>query len=116
MEIVFLTLFLSVTTTGPRPVQVQAPPGTAAVVFRLDGEQVAGLTGPPWSVVVDFGEELVPHELDLIPEGVRPRPSTPFRKSRRVLSPIVTLSARGAYRNLIGGTNGTPPLLALSGT
>ena len=64
MEIVFLTLFLSVITTGTRTVQIQAPPGTAAVVFRLDGEQAAGLTGPPWSVVVDFGEELLPHELE----------------------------------------------------
>jgi len=64
MEIVFLTLFLSVITTGTRAVQIQAPPGTAAVVFRLDGDQAAGLTGPPWSVVVDFGEELLPHELE----------------------------------------------------
>jgi len=63
VEVVFLTLFLGVATTGQQPVQVQVPLATAAVVFRLDDQDVAALTGPPWSARIDFGEALVPHEL-----------------------------------------------------
>lgn len=35
----------------------------AAVAFELDGRPIGRLSQPPWTVPVDFGRDLVPHEL-----------------------------------------------------
>ena len=58
-----MTLFLGLTTTGSWPVDVKAPPGTAAVSYLVDGELAAKVWGPPWATSVDFGPRLLPHEL-----------------------------------------------------
>jgi hypothetical protein len=58
----FLTLFLGL-TAGPQLVQVSATPGVAAVEILVDGTAVGRAEKPPFSVHVDFGPELSPHEL-----------------------------------------------------
>ena len=63
MDIAFLTFFLGL-VTGPRSVAVSAGPSVAVVELRLDGARVARLTAPPWTATVDFGRELVPHDLE----------------------------------------------------
>lgn len=61
----FVTLFLGL-TWGPCPVEVAVAGQVAAVEFRLDGEAVEVLEGPPWAAEVDFGRALVPHELEAV--------------------------------------------------
>jgi len=63
MDIAFLTFFLGL-VTGPKSVALSAGPSVAAVELRLDGARVARLTAPPWTATVDFGRELVPHDLE----------------------------------------------------
>ncbi|HYT31141.1 MAG TPA: hypothetical protein VEO37_00995, partial [Thermoanaerobaculia bacterium] len=58
----FLTLFLGL-TAGPQLVQVSTASGVAAVEILLDGTAVGRAEKPPFSVHVDFGPELSPHEL-----------------------------------------------------
>jgi len=50
---------------GVHPVAVDIVPSlpAASLVVTLDGLPVARLTRPPWTVEVDFGEALRPHEL-----------------------------------------------------
>jgi hypothetical protein len=61
----FVTLLLGL-TSGRWPVQVMVAPPAVAAQIRLDGAVVAGLAGEPWSASVDFGRELVPHELTAV--------------------------------------------------
>lgn len=63
MDIAFLTFFLGL-VTGPRSVAVSVGPSVAVVELRLDGAAVARVTAPPWTATVDFGRELVPHDLE----------------------------------------------------
>jgi len=58
-----VTLFLGL-WGGAQPVELAAGAEVAAVELTLDGRQVARLEGPPWSAVVDFGSDLVPHRLE----------------------------------------------------
>jgi hypothetical protein len=58
----FVTLFLGL-TSGSWPVEVMVAPPAVTAELRLDGAAVARLSNPPWSATVDFGPELVPHEL-----------------------------------------------------
>lgn len=64
-----LALFLGL-TTGVQPVEVLATPEVARVEVRLDGTAVARLdaarldAGAP--AEVDFGDELMPHHLELV--------------------------------------------------
>src|SRR5262245_8146434 len=60
--IAFLTLFLGL-MHGVRPVEVVVGESVTAVAFALDGESVGRLEGPPWELDVDFGAEILPHEL-----------------------------------------------------
>jgi hypothetical protein len=62
MQIAFVTLFLGL-TLGAYPVQLAVEGPVATVELLLDGEVTGRIAGPPWSGVVDFGAELVPHEL-----------------------------------------------------
>ena len=58
----FLTLLLGlVTGSGSVALSVSGP--VSAAVVELDGKQVARLSKPPWTLTVDFGTALVPHEL-----------------------------------------------------
>lgn len=58
----FLTLFLGL-VTGVRQVEVSTSVPLESVEILLDGVRVAHARQAPWSISVDFGQELEPHEL-----------------------------------------------------
>jgi hypothetical protein len=58
----FLTLFLGL-AWGERPVAVAVRGDVAIVELRLDGFVAGQLAGAPWKGSVDFGPDLLPHEL-----------------------------------------------------
>jgi hypothetical protein len=58
----FVTLLLGL-TSGSWQVEVMVAPPAVAAEILLDGAAVATLRGVPWKATVDFGRELVPHEL-----------------------------------------------------
>lgn len=58
----FLTLLLGlVTGSGEVSLSVSGP--VAAIVVELDGAVAGRVEGPPWTLTVDFGAALVPHDL-----------------------------------------------------
>ncbi len=66
MELIsFLSVFLPL-LTGPQPVELAVADSVARVEIRLDGEQVAELSEPPWIVSCDLGEALLPHRLEAV--------------------------------------------------
>src|SRR5687767_2244726 len=70
-ELVLVTRILGL-VSGEQPIQVQADRTVAAVEIVLDGKQVATLRRPQWRAVINFGDELAPHELIAVaydPEG-----------------------------------------------
>jgi hypothetical protein len=60
--IAFLTLFLGL-IAGVHPVAVSVTGPVAAVQIDLDGTRAGAARSAPWTVSVDFGSELAPHEL-----------------------------------------------------
>jgi hypothetical protein len=60
--IAFASLFLGL-VVGLQPVTVFVQGPVAAVSFELDGKTVGRIGRPPWTLSVDFGAELSPHEL-----------------------------------------------------
>jgi hypothetical protein len=60
--IAFASLFLGL-IVGVQPVAVLVEGPVAAVRFELDGKAVGRVAKEPWTVLVDFGAELTPHEL-----------------------------------------------------
>ena len=62
----FITLFLGGLVTGPRAVELMAAEKVAVVEVHLDGELTERLESPPWRLEVDFGNELVPHVLEVV--------------------------------------------------
>lgn len=60
--VAFASLWLGI-VTGTVPVELLVPPETARVELLLDGNRAGLLTGPPWSLPVDLGAEIAPHEL-----------------------------------------------------
>jgi hypothetical protein len=64
-EIVFVTRFLAV-VAGAQPVTLEGDPSIRSVELRSDDVKFATLTSPPWSVRIDFGKEIAPHELTAI--------------------------------------------------
>jgi hypothetical protein len=58
----FVTIFLSL-MVGVHPVELAVGDDVASVEIVLDGEQIAEVHGPPWTVAVDLGDELEPHRL-----------------------------------------------------
>lgn len=71
IQITFLTLFLGL-TSGPQAVElaVSGPAPAAGTVspvstieLLLDGTAVGRMAGPPWQARLDFGPDLLPHEL-----------------------------------------------------
>ena len=66
MTVAFLTLFLGL-TLGVHPVTVTVAPGVTAVELLLDGSVVGSARAETgWTVPVDFGDELAPHELTAV--------------------------------------------------
>ncbi len=68
MIVAFVTLLLGL-TAGVRTVEVTAAEPVARIEMLLDGAAVGVLTGEPWSLAVDLGDELEPHHLVAIAHG-----------------------------------------------
>jgi hypothetical protein len=60
--IAFVSLFLGL-VVGVVPVTVLVEKPVAAVRYELDGKPVGRVERAPWTLPLDFGAELVPHEL-----------------------------------------------------
>lgn len=60
--IAFVSLFLGL-VVGVVPVTVLVEKPVAAVAYELDGKAVGRVEGAPWTLPLNFGAELVPHEL-----------------------------------------------------
>jgi hypothetical protein len=60
--VAFLTLFLGL-IAGVQPVAVSVTGPVASVQMELDGVAAGRTQSAPWTVSVDFGSELSPHEL-----------------------------------------------------
>ncbi len=59
----FLTLFLGL-ISGVHPVELTVvDPEVARIELLLDGRTLGVLTGPPWILTADLGDDLAPHEL-----------------------------------------------------
>jgi hypothetical protein len=64
-RIVFLSLFLGLVSSF-QPVSLDVDFAVKTVRITLAGREVASLTKPPWSAVIDFGPEIEPIELAAI--------------------------------------------------
>lgn len=62
----FLTLFLGALVSGPMEVELMVTGDVGSVQILLDERLVTRLYRPPWKLVVDFGQELIPHELEAV--------------------------------------------------
>ncbi len=62
MSIAFLTLFFGL-ISGPYPVELTVDGPAAAVEIQVDGGTATRIPGPPWKATVDFGSDLLPHEI-----------------------------------------------------
>jgi len=65
MIVAFASLFLGL-TLGVQPVTVAVADQVAGVEILLDGQQVGMAEAPSWTVSVDFGSRLAPHELEAV--------------------------------------------------
>jgi hypothetical protein len=62
MTIAFLSLFFGL-IRGPHPVELAATGPVWAVELLVDGRSVQKLQAPPWKTQIDFGQDLLPHEI-----------------------------------------------------
>src|SRR6478609_216077 len=62
MTIAFLSLFFGL-IRGPYPVELAVNGPAAGVELLVDGRGVQKLQGPPWKTAVDFGPDLLPHQI-----------------------------------------------------
>ncbi|MEO6194685.1 MAG: hypothetical protein ABIS20_16865 [Thermoanaerobaculia bacterium] len=60
--IAFLSLFFGL-IRGPLPVELAVNGPVAAVELLVDGKSVQTLQAPPWKTAIDFGPDLLPHEI-----------------------------------------------------
>ncbi len=63
--IAFITIFLGL-VAGTKPVEFAVSGTVSEVEVLLDGELVGRLTGEPWQLDCDFGEELTTHRLEAV--------------------------------------------------
>lgn len=63
--VAFASLWLGI-VAGTVPVELLVPPDTARVEVLLDGRPAGVLTAPPWSLPIDLGAEIAPHELTAV--------------------------------------------------
>lgn len=61
----FGTIFLGL-VVGVQPISVLVGESVAAVEILIDGGTAAVVRGEPWSVEIDFGWRLAPHELEAV--------------------------------------------------
>ena len=73
MHVAFLTLFLGL-TSGVQPFELAVSGPAASVEILVDGTLAQRLHGPPWKGMLDFGSDLVPHELVVRALGQRLAP------------------------------------------
>lgn len=113
MQIAFVTLLLGL-ISGIHPVEVSVSGPVAAIEIQLDGAPVGTLSEPPWVRRVDFGPELLPHELvarALDAEGREiartrqwvnlPRPPAEIALSLEGEDPATPTAARLTWESLI---------------
>lgn len=62
MTIAFLSLFFGL-ISGPFPVELAVDGPAASVEVLIDGRSAARIPRPPWKAKVDFGPDLLPHEI-----------------------------------------------------
>src|SRR4051794_18704455 len=60
--IVFLTLYLGL-VNGVQPVALQAGAEVKSIRVVVDGKTAVTMSGPPWRNEIDFGPDLLPHEV-----------------------------------------------------
>jgi hypothetical protein len=60
--IAFATLFLGL-VTGVVPLNFLVEGPVAEIRLQMDGKDAGSVQGPPWTLTVDFGRELMPREL-----------------------------------------------------
>src|SRR3954447_10687881 len=60
--IAFLSLFFGL-IRGPFPVELAINGQAAAVELLVDGRSVQKLQAPPWKTQIDFGPDLLPHQI-----------------------------------------------------
>jgi hypothetical protein len=58
----FLSLFFGL-IRGPFPVELAVNGPVATVELLVDGKSVQTLQAPPWKTTIDFGPDLLPHEI-----------------------------------------------------
>jgi len=63
--IAFASFYLGL-VLGAQPIELIAGDKVARVELRLDDRAVATLDGPPWRTELDFGEQLLPHDLSAL--------------------------------------------------
>jgi hypothetical protein len=116
-SIAFTSLFLGL-VLGVHPVGVAIEGPAVAVVFELDGKSIGRVEKKPWSLDVDLGRELRPHELiarALDPAGrevARARQWLNVPRPPAEASLLVETNARGravATRLTWQSLLGTPP-------
>ena len=64
-ELILVTRLLGL-VSGEHPITVQADSSVRAVDIVVDGKTLTTLRGDPWRTVLNFGQELAPHELTAI--------------------------------------------------
>jgi hypothetical protein len=62
MTIAFLSLFFGL-IRGPYPVELAVNGPAAGVELLVDGRSVRTLQAPPWKTEIDFGPDLLPHQI-----------------------------------------------------
>ena len=62
MSIAFLSLFFGL-IRGPFPVELAVHGPVAGVELLVDGRSVQKLQAPPWKTRIDFGPDLLPHQI-----------------------------------------------------
>jgi hypothetical protein len=62
LTLVFLSLFFGL-ISGPYPVELTVDGPASAVEVKVDGRSAARISGPPWKATIDFGPDLLPHEV-----------------------------------------------------
>ncbi|HET9211085.1 MAG TPA: hypothetical protein VFR03_11840 [Thermoanaerobaculia bacterium] len=62
MTVAFLSLFFGL-ITGLYPVELSVDGPAAAVEIQIDGRTAGRVVAPPWKTMVDFGPELLPHQV-----------------------------------------------------
>lgn len=64
-QIVFVSLFLGL-VSGIQPVEVRIGPDVRSVRITIDGKDAATIREPPWKAKINFGNDILPHQVSAI--------------------------------------------------